>query len=553
MRSVLRCLGLFLVVALAGCGQGESLWNFSKGQVAPVTAAKVSYYAASRFAEQVSFGPTPELIADIQARGFAGWIEHQYTLPASQIDPTPKIKALYGSNSDRDVFDWYRAQFPHLAVGAQDQLRLRVTWSLSQFLAVSDRRIFAISALEWANMLQRLSLTNYAQILDGVATSPAMGWYLDNAWNRPKSEQCPWCAPNENFAREFMQLFSIGIVELNLDGSPKKDLAGRLTETYTQRDVEQLARALTGWTWTDERPYEGDNAWTDWTKPMIPSKWEHDHDYGEKVVMGNRFPAGQGTRADLDQAVSMLMRHANTAPFVALRLIQNLVKSNPSPAYVTRVANVFRDNGFGVRGDMKSVVRAILLDPEARRGDDPRYAQATDGKVREPFQFQMALWRGLSCERSPTDIEGRARSYSGQQPFSPETVFSFYAPTDTASGTSIPAPEQRLLHEEEFKGRLGIRLDWSPVIRDDQNASKLSMEAAGCDTAGLLAAYRTSASAFSDYLAPRFFRGAFPATLRLEMARIHEHLQQQNYMQEFDQATSLLSYALISPYFGVSR
>jgi uncharacterized protein (DUF1800 family) len=169
---------------------------------------------------------------------------------------------------------------------------MRVAWSLSQFLVISDGKVFPIAALEWANMLQRLAFSNYAQILEAVATSPAMGWYLDNAWNRPKSEQCTWCAPNENFAREFMQLFSIGVIKLNQDGSVKKDSAGRPIETYQQRDVADLARVLTGWTWTKDKPYAGKNAWTDWGKPMVASEYRHEHDWGEKTVMGVRFAAG---------------------------------------------------------------------------------------------------------------------------------------------------------------------------------------------------------------------------------------------------------------------
>ena len=543
-------MGFF--ATLVACSDGPNSWSFSKGQVQAPSDAKLSYYAAARFADQVAFGPNAALIADIQRKGYSAWIDEQFALPASQIDPSPKINQLIDAPAN-DARPWYEAQFPHLAIGAQDQLRMRVAWSLSQFLVISDGKVFPIAALEWANMLQRLAFSNYAQILEAVATSPAMGWYLDNAWNRPKSEQCTWCAPNENFAREFMQLFSIGVIKLNQDGSAKKDSAGRPIETYQQRDVADLARVLTGWTWTKDKPYAGKNAWTDWGKPMVASEYRHEHDWGEKTVMGVRFAAGQTAPQDLAQAVAMLMAHDNIAPFIALRMIQHLVMSNPSAAYVGRVAAAFKNNGQGQRGDMKAVVRAVLLDEEARRGDNPQASARGDGKLREPFQFQMALWRGLSCKRLPTDVAGNANLAGSQRPFSPETVFSFYAPTDTASGTSILAPEQRLVHEEEFKGRLGIHLNWSPIMRPEENASQLSMSDAACDVEGLLSAYRRSANAFADYLAPRFFRGAIPATLRLELSKIHEHLRQQTWMHEFDQATSLLSYALIGPSFGVIR
>jgi hypothetical protein len=204
---------------------------------------------------------------------------------------------------------------------------------------------------------------------------------------------------------------------------------------------------------------------------------------------------------------------------------------------------------------MKAVVKAVLLDPEARQADDPSKAGTTSGKVREPFQQTMAIWRGLACNKLPTDIDGNANLNTEQAPFNPETVFSFYAPTDTASGTDILAPEQRLLNAQEFNTRLGQMsgLNWSPILREDEDPNALSLGAAGCDVSGFLTAYRTSPTAFQDYLAARFFRGAMPATLRLELTRIHKELQGKNYLNELAKASSLMQYALLSPYFGAIR
>jgi hypothetical protein len=167
----------------------------------------------------------------------------------------------------------------------------------------------------------------------------------------------------------------------------------------------------------------------------------------------------------------------------------------------------------------------------------------------------MAVWRGLGCKRLPTDIDGNANLNIEQAPFNPETVFSFYAPTDTASGTDILAPEQRLLNAQEFNSRLGQmnRLNWSPVLRDDEDPNALSMNAAGCDVSGFLSAFRMSPSAFQDYLSTRFFRGTMPATLRVELTRVQKELQSKNYLNELEQATSLMQYALLSPYFGAIR
>ena len=559
----LKYLLLPLITAfLFGCSPQDPQRSNSLGQVQPVsTGAKVSYYAAARFAEQAAFGPTPELIAEIQSKGFEKWIDDQFVLPATQIDYSSKQQLLHDwdmGESEKAVWGWYRAQFPHMTVGAPDQLRLRVTWSLSQYIAVSDRRLKPIAVLDWMNLLQRISLSDYASILDQITRSASMGWYLDNNQNRPKSEQCPWCAPNENYARELMQLFSIGIVELNSDGSVKKDSNGRPIETYNQRDVEQLAMALTGWENVQRKNFvrtkRSENE-TDFSQPMVPANWEAFHAWGEKRVMGTVIPAGQNAEKDLQSVVRMLMAHNNIAPFVSLRLIQNLVKSNPSPEYVQRVSAVFLNNGKGVKGDMRAIVKAILLDPEARRGDDVRALRTGDGKIREPYQYLIATLRGLSCKQLPTDMTGNANLNSSQQPFNAETVFSFYAPTDTASGTDILAPEQRLLNAEEFNTRLNqLRwLNWTPVLREGEEAARLSLTAAGCDVNGLITANKLSADAFFDYISPRFFRGAMPQTLKLEMARVRTELVAKTYITDLEAASTLLQYALMSPYYGAQR
>jgi len=547
---------LSVVLLIAGCGQQESLFSNSKGQVAPASTIgqKVSYYAAARFAEQATFGSTPELIAEIQSKGFEQWIDDQFALPASQIDWSSKENGLRNRDTHNDYWGWYGSQFPNLAIGAPDQLRLRVSYSLGQWIVVSDRKVQIMGMLEWMNLLQRVALSDYQNILIQTSMSPAMGWYLDNRDNRPKSAECPWCAPNENFARELMQLFSIGIVELNQDGSMKRDPNGRPIETYTQRDVEELARALTGWenVWLPNNKPNWDNG--DWRSPMRGSSWEALHDRGAKRVMGARLPSGQSPDKDLQNVVTMLMNHNNTAPFVSLRLIQHLVKSNPSPEYIRRVADVFANNGKGAKGDMKALVKAVLLDPEARRGDDPRQAAAGDGKLREPFLQISAVYRGLSCKRFPSNIEGEANIYIDQRPFNAETVFGFYAPTDTASGTNILSPEQKLLNSGEFNSRICYmcNLEWAPVMREGEDGTELSLRAAGCDLDGLMSAKAKSTQTLSDYLSARYFRGAMPASLRMEMNRIDTELSKQT-IGELRRTTSLLQYALVSPYFGVIR
>lgn len=552
------CLAwLCAVLAACGGGRGSALPGAagvaplaSAGQVAPPAAqAKVSYYAASRFAEQASFGPTPALIASLQAMGFAAWIDAQFALPASTIDPTP-VLGFVDPTPDADWRYWLSA-FPNLAIASPDQLRLRVSWALSQFIVVSDRKGDLVGALEWANFLQRNALGRYGDLLYHASIHPMMGQFLDNNQNRPKSSDCPHCAPNENFARELMQLFSLGVIRLNADGTPVRNGRGDPVETYSQKDVEELARVLTGWQHDPDPPNRPNRNWANWMKPMVPSTWPPERDAGQKVVLGKTFPAGQSQAKDLRDAVDLLMAHPNIAPFVALRMIQHLVKSNPTPAYVGRVAAVFRDNGSGAAGDMKAVVKAILLDAEARAGDSPATARADDGKLREPFLHRMALWRGLGCQRVPVYSWGGAAVPPGQRPFNAESVFSFYAPTDRAPGSNLLAPEQRLVNASELTSRLG---DVGGLRWNDQTRSNdlQRFTDAGCDLQPLITAFSSSSGAFSDQLSQRFFRGAMPPTLRSNLDQLMRKPQWDT-RDPSDGATRLIGYALATPYYGVIK
>lgn len=525
----------------------------SAGQVAaPAATALVSYYAASRFAEQASFGPTPALVAEIRAKGFAKWIDDQFALPASQVD----MSGYQGFVDPTPAEEWnrYRAEFPALAAGAPDQLRLRVVWSLTQFVTLSDRKGDLVGTLYWLNLLLQRSLGSYDELLVQASINRAMGHYLDNDQNRPKSNECRHCAPNENFARELMQLFSLGVNKLHLDGTPQRDARGRMLETYTQRDVEELARVLTGWT-SDPLPANRPNRnWANWAKPMVASTWPPERDSGAKSVLGKTFPAGQTQAKDLRDAIDMLMAHANIAPFVATRMIQHLVKSNPSPAYVARVSAAFLNNGSGVKGDMKAVVKAVLLDAEARAGDNPATARSDDGKLREPFLHRVAMWRGLGCTQVPGNQWGPILP-DAQRPLSPESVFSFYAPNDRAPGSNLLAPEQKVLITTELQQRLSqqewARQNWNPAT---QTHDLSAYRSAGCQIDELMATYQRSVGAYIDFLADRYFRGAMPPTLRSNIEQL-THLQWPpwNKNDPSDGPLRLLGFALATPYYGASK
>ena len=500
-------------------------------------------------AEQVSFGPTPALVAELRAGGLAAWIDRQVALPPSLLDAEPFSN--FETQPGDDDWSRYRALFPNLAVGGADQLRLRVTWALSQVIVTSDRKGDLVGTIHWINLLQKHALGNYGTLLREVTINPTMGNFLGNIQNRPKSTQCQYCAPNENYARELMQLFSVGVVKLADDGTPLRGADGQPIETYTQRDVEEMARALTGWTWDPEPANRPNRNWANWAKPMVPSPWAHERDTGQKVIMGRTLPANQSAAQDLDAVVNLLMNHPNTAPFVATRLIQHLVKSTPSPDYVRRVAQVCRNNGSGVLWDLKAVVRAILLDSEARRGDVSGQAGAQDGKIKEPFLMHMALWRGLGCQTVPR--RGRwVPLPQNQVPFNAESVFSFYAPTDRAPGSNLLAPEQRLLTAAELSQRLSVAsgLWWDGADANGGNTRPYTT--AQCEIAAMVAAYERSPNDFSNWVSDRFFRGAMPHTLRANIEGLIAR-PQWDVRQSAQGALRMLDYALTTPHFGVHK
>jgi uncharacterized protein (DUF1800 family) len=514
-------------------GDGSEL-HAAGGQVKPAQSKPVTHYAAARFADQVSFGATPALVAEIEAKGFVKWIDDQYALPVSTVDAAP-IK-VHDPNDGGPAFQYAAQKLAAAYVANPDQLRSRVAFALSQVIVVSIRKVNPYGTMQYANLMHSQALGNYATLIREVSTSPAMGEYLDNIQNRPISTQCPACQPNENYARELMQLFTLGVVKLKLDGSTERDAQGLPLETYQQKDVEELARALTGWSWAsspqgfDQGRYDG---------KLVPDSAAA-HDRGAKKVLGSDIAANGDANADLDAAVKLLVAHQNTAPFVSLRLIQHLVTSDPTPAYVTRVATVFRNNGQGVVGDMKALVKAVLLDPEARRGDVPGADTTRFGKMREPWLWYTGLLRGMGCTAPIVNKNGDIQSSASQAPFNAESVFSFYAATDRAPGSNLLAPEQKLLNASELSGRL-----WGMGIKEPDLTAK-----AGCKAAPLAQAYSSSPAAFADLVSELYFRGAMPVVLRQNLIDLAPEVYGLNPQEK---AMGLLLYALSTPYYGVIR
>lgn len=534
-------LALLLATGLAGCGGGvnpSATTSASSGQVGHAGAAGMTRYAAARAADQVSFGATPALVNDLATQGLDSWITTQMALPPTLMATPPSWVISYDSQDEvarNRAFNFPPTEFYRLTLASPDQLRLRVTWSLMQYIPITVK-VPAYGRTTYFNLLQQHALGNYGDFIRELTVHPSMGLFLDNASNRPISAGCPSCAPNENYARELMQLFTLGVVKLNPDGTTIRDQNGKPMETYTQEDIEELAAALTGWRFapsaTPLPPSNGINAGA----RMVPESGAQAHDLNAKTVLGTTFPAGRNAVQDLDTVIAMLMQHPNIGPFVSLRLIQNLVTSNPTPQYVGRVSAVFRNNGQGVAGDMKAVIRAVLMDSEARRGDQPGADVSRFGKIREPVLWYTAALRGLGCSASLFERE----PYFG--PFNAPSVFGFYLPTDRAPGSNLLAPEQKLLNSNEFGWRLNIL---PSVLNNGGNA------VAGCDLATLTQAFGQSTKTLIDMISSRWFRGAMPPMLRadLEARAVDSRLQR----TPAEVPLILLSYALTSPYYGVIK
>ncbi len=417
--------------------------------VTPITGTD-----AQRLAEQAAFGPTPALVSQIAALG-SGWIDAQLATPSTGYAPmTPIVDSVTGYctlNADvtcpRDYFSAFpvQLQFFRNAVYAPDQLRQRVALAYSQIFVVSQIQASARPAYAMRNYQQMLlddAFVNFRQLLNDVTLSPAMGSYLNMA-NNSKGNPAKGISPNENYAREVMQLFSIGPNTLNPDGTIVTS-GGLPVPTYTQDTIEGFAAAFTGWTYP---PASGNPAtatsynppW--YSGPMIPVEAQHDGN-PKALLNGVITPAGQSAEADLKLGLDNIFNHPNVGPFIGKQLIQFLVTSNPSPAYVSRITAVFNNDGKGVRGNMAAVIKAILMDQEARGATvtGPDF-----GKVREPAVDLPAMLRVLKAATDGEYPDYRTGAMS-QPLFNAETVFSFYPPSYPLDGsTTLVAPQLSLV------------------------------------------------------------------------------------------------------------
>lgn len=441
---------------------------------------------ASRFLSKASFGATAKDIDFIIKNGKAAWLDQQFEKPQ-----TPQLTLfkkrledlgfvavppyMYnGGDSSREEFTFERVVFQHhiwmeTAIWGEDQLRSRVAHALSQILVVSQfgANQFARETgfANYIDILARGSFGNYSDLLTDITLNPIMGLYL-NTLNNPKADESKFTRPDENYAREVMQLFSIGLYQLNSDGTPKLDANGKKIATYNQQTVKEFARVFTGWSYSTYTEFAQNGVFTIYPAaianidPMRP--FEAYHDTGSKTLLnGEVTPAGQSARKDIDTAIRNIMNHPNVGPFISKQLIQYLITSNPSPAFVARVAGVFNDNGRGIKGDMKAVVKAIYLDEEANTPVDQNSGY---GKFKETPLIISGIWRAFKAQgvpiRSPKKgtVVTIAHHHYGpeeQEMLHAPSVFNYYSsdymPPGNLTKQKLLAPETQV-----FDGLLAV-------------------------------------------------------------------------------------------------
>jgi uncharacterized protein (DUF1800 family) len=394
-----------------------------------------------------------------------------------------------------------------VAITGPDQLRQRVAFALSEMFVVSTQSVAGQAIPQFHNALANDAFGNFSAIMKDVTLSPAMGAYLnmiDSA--KPPAGQIA----NENYARELMQLFSIGLYQLNQDGSLQTDGSGNPIPSYTQAQVQAFARAYTGWTFSlagggvpPKFPYNT----TNYNDPMAAV--DSAHDMTAKILLnGTTLPAGQTAVQDLNGALANIFASPNVGPFVCQQLIQHLVTSTPSPGYVSRVAAVFANNGSGVRGDMKAVITAILTDMEARAGDtNPAF---DGGHLREPILFITAMIRGLGFRN--TDVNGSYFSLSNQssklneEPYRANSVFNFFPPNYVIPGSTLNAPEFGIENTASAVLRLSLA---DSIVNNKING--FSVDLSNTSALGMLAANPAS---LVDTLSMLLMHSQMPASMR---------------------------------------
>ncbi|MBB4842465.1 uncharacterized protein (DUF1800 family) [Paucibacter oligotrophus] len=448
---------------MSACGGGGGGGGSTDPAPAPTPAPtppppSPSDAEACRFLAQAGFAATAADMATVKTQGYAAWLDAQMALPVSSPHFDWMLAKGYGALDYRNNFAGVDSSLWRKLISAPDGLRQRLVLALSEIFVISMAglpvawRGMAVAA--YVDMLEQRCFGSFRDLLEGVTLSCGMGVYLNLRGNQ-KEDAKTGRLPDENYARELMQLFTIGLIELKLDGSPVLDGQGKPKETYTQTNITELARVFTGWDFDDASATDPSFM----RKPMVHNAAKFSS--GDKKVLDVSIAASLSGPQAMKLVLDTLANHPNVGPFFGRQLIQRLVCSNPSPAYVQRVASVFNDNGAGQRGDLKALLKAVLLDAEARSLPSGNGA----GKLREPMQrfIQWARSFGASSATELWNIGDTSNPATrlGQSPLRSPSVFNFfrpgYVPPNSVLGSQgITAPEFQLCNESTVAGYLNF-------------------------------------------------------------------------------------------------
>jgi uncharacterized protein (DUF1800 family) len=437
------------MIALAACsGGGGTSPTPSPAPTPAPTSAAITKVQASRFLAQATMGTTDAMIADVQAKSFDGWLSAQFALPRATTHWDWLVAQGYSASTYINSEAGFDPTMWRQLIVEPDQLRQRVGFALSEIMVVGIAGINLnwkqFAAAGYVDVLLDNAFGNFRTLLDAITTNAAMASYLTFLGNR-KANAATGAVPDENYARELMQLFTLGLYQLNMDGTNKLS-AGNPLETYAQADVSGLARIFTGLSLANSTSTTPDR----YRLPLVMNASLNET--GSSSFLGASVSGGG--MAAIKTALDTIFAHPNVPPFFARQLIQKLVTSNPSPAYVSRVSAIFADNGSGTRGDMKAVIRAVLLDSEAR--NDTALTSSSAGKLREPIA-RVTGWARAFGAASPSNAWafGDTSSSSTRLAESPgrsSSVFNFfrpgYSPPNTAiSSAGLVAPEFQITNE----------------------------------------------------------------------------------------------------------
>lgn len=486
--AALATLGVSLTLAACGGGGGGG-GSTPAPPPPPPPPVLPSRIQAARFLNQAAMGASKADIDQVAAQGYAAWLDAQLAMPRATSHWDWLVAAGYSASTSMNNQAGFDPVMWRQLIASGDQLRQRVAMALLDFLVVGidgvniPWRQFAVAA--YVDVLMDGAFGNFRTLMQNITLNVAMGIYLTFAGNR-KANATTGAEPDENYARELMQLFTIGLYKLNPDGTNQLS-GGNPIETYGQADISGLARVFTGWNVDSTDTSTPDRL----RRPMVNNPAQHET--GAKTFLGTTIPAGTAGPQSLTLALDAIFAHPNVAPFISKQLIQRLVTSNPPPAYVARISAVFENNGSGMRGDLRAVVRAILLDVEAR--DDAIAGTASEGKLREPI-MRLTGWARAFGASSPSDAWpiGDTSSSStrlSQSPGRSQSVFNFfrpgYTPPDSAIATAgLVAPEFQLVNEPSVIAYVNYMAALVANGSGDFKADYSTISALAPDSAGLV-------------------------------------------------------------------